>query len=192
MLAGGEAVWRNRSRRSALIRSALAQPPLRATPVYYQYHGERKMPVRLENNPCPVHILLLASAILLAALGCQQPQPPYSPEAALDTFQLPAGFRIELVAAEPDVHRPGGDGVRRAGPLVRRRDARLPAPRRAPGTRQAAGGPRWRRTLRARHGLRRRPLASQRSDGLEGRPSSLPPRPTFSTWATPTAMDAPT
>ena len=106
MLAGGEAVWRNRSRRSALIRSALAQPPLRATPVYYQYHGERKMPVRLENNPCPVHILLLASAILLAALGCQQPQPPYSPEAALDTFQLPAGFRIELVAAEPDVIDP--------------------------------------------------------------------------------------
>ena len=71
-----------------------------------QYYGEREMPSRLANDPCPVRIPLLASAVLLAALGCQQAQPPYSAEEALGTFQLPAGFRIELVAAESDVIDP--------------------------------------------------------------------------------------
>src|ERR1700752_3083537 len=34
------------------------------------------------------------------------PAPPPSPEAALKSFQLPPGFRIELVAAEPPVQAP--------------------------------------------------------------------------------------
>ena len=73
---------------------------------YYQYHGEREMPVRSATAPLPLCLFLLASAILLVAMGCQPPQPPYSHEEALDTFQLPAGFRIELVAGEPDVIDP--------------------------------------------------------------------------------------
>ena len=38
--------------------------------------------------------------------ACGKRKPPLSPEQALDTFQLPPGFRIELVAAEPDVVDP--------------------------------------------------------------------------------------
>lgn len=33
-------------------------------------------------------------------------EPPLSPEDALETFQLPPGFRIELVAAEPGIADP--------------------------------------------------------------------------------------
>lgn len=44
---------------------------------------------------------------LLLALGCGSVQsPPHSPEKALSTFALPESFRIELVAAEPDVIDP--------------------------------------------------------------------------------------
>lgn len=44
---------------------------------------------------------------LLLALGCGSVQsPPHSPEEALSTFALPESFRIELVAAEPDVIDP--------------------------------------------------------------------------------------
>ena len=50
----------------------------------------------------PLIVLLLA-----ACLGaCQPPLPPYSPEQALDTFQIEQGFRIELFAAEPDIRDP--------------------------------------------------------------------------------------
>ena len=50
----------------------------------------------------PLIVLLLA-----ACLGaCQSPAPPYSPEQALDTFQIEQGFRIELFAAEPDIRDP--------------------------------------------------------------------------------------
>ena len=47
-------------------------------------------------------------AILAAVLtgGCAPTEPPYSPEAALRTFQLAPGFRIELAAAEPEVEDP--------------------------------------------------------------------------------------
>ena len=62
--------------------------------------------MRFTNTTHPVGIPLLVPAILLAALGCRQARPPYAPEEALDTFQLPSGFRIELVAAEPDVIDP--------------------------------------------------------------------------------------
>ena len=40
-------------------------------------------------------------------------------------FKILPGFRIEQVAAEPLVSQPGGDGVRRRRPAVRRRNARL-------------------------------------------------------------------
>ena len=48
------------------------------------------------------------AAVLAAVLtgGCSDAAPPYSPEAALDSFQLAPGFRIELAAAEPEVVDP--------------------------------------------------------------------------------------
>ena len=48
------------------------------------------------------------SAILAAILsgGCLPSGPPYPPEAALQSFQLAPGFRIELAAAEPEVVDP--------------------------------------------------------------------------------------
>ena len=42
----------------------------------------------------------------LTLLGCGNGRKALSPEEALDTFQLPAGLRVELVAAEPDVVDP--------------------------------------------------------------------------------------
>ena len=45
-------------------------------------------------------------AALAFLSGCKKSGPPYSPEEALKRFQLPPGFRIELVAAEPDVVSP--------------------------------------------------------------------------------------
>ena len=49
------------------------------------------------------------SAAFLAAIlgvGCLISGPPYPPEAALRSFQLAPGFRIELAAAEPEVVDP--------------------------------------------------------------------------------------
>lgn len=48
------------------------------------------------------------AAFLAAGLtgGCTDAEPPYSPEAALQSFQLAPGFRIELAAAEPQVVDP--------------------------------------------------------------------------------------
>jgi putative membrane-bound dehydrogenase-like protein len=48
--------------------------------------------------------ILAASVVLFT--GCRGSAPPYAPEKALKTFQLPEGFRIELVAAEPEVIDP--------------------------------------------------------------------------------------
>ena len=49
----------------------------------------------------------LIVSLLAACLGaCQSPSPPYSPEQALETFQIEQGFRIELFAAEPDIRDP--------------------------------------------------------------------------------------
>src|SRR2546426_282811 len=47
----------------------------------------------------------VAAALTLLA-GCRKSGPPYSTEEALKRFQLPPGFRIELVAAEPEVVSP--------------------------------------------------------------------------------------
>ena len=48
----------------------------------------------------------LSCLAVLLLLGCATHEPPLSPEAALKTFHLPPGFRIELAAAEPDVVDP--------------------------------------------------------------------------------------
>lgn len=52
-------------------------------------------------------VLFFAAGLLLFG-GCRikAPEPPFSPQDALTTFHLPEGFRIELVAAEPDVTDP--------------------------------------------------------------------------------------
>ena len=42
----------------------------------------------------------------LLAVGCSHQGPPYPLERALESFELPAGFRIEMVAAEPDIIDP--------------------------------------------------------------------------------------
>ncbi|HEY2930833.1 MAG TPA: PVC-type heme-binding CxxCH protein [Acidobacteriota bacterium] len=41
-----------------------------------------------------------------ANLTCRHSQPPYSAQQELETFQLPEGFRIELVASEPEISDP--------------------------------------------------------------------------------------
>ncbi len=52
--------------------------------------------------------LLGFATVLLLLSGCraETPGPPFPPKEALTTFRLPEGFRIELVAAEPDVADP--------------------------------------------------------------------------------------
>ena len=50
-----------------------------------------------------VVVLLCAS---LVAAGCGDDGPPYSPEKARGLIELPEGFRVELVAAEPNVVDP--------------------------------------------------------------------------------------
>src|SRR5208282_6794549 len=49
---------------------------------------------------------LFIAATLTFLCGCRKSGPPYSPEEAMKRFQLPPGFRIELVAAEPEVVSP--------------------------------------------------------------------------------------
>ena len=54
--------------------------------------------------------ILIVSVTGLSLFSCREPGPqytgPYSPLEALETFKLPNGFRIELVASEPDVLDP--------------------------------------------------------------------------------------
>lgn len=49
---------------------------------------------------------LLAVISLVPMISCQENSPPYSVEDSLNTFELPEGFRIELVAAEPLIKDP--------------------------------------------------------------------------------------
>jgi len=54
-------------------------------------------------------LLLLTGVLSMTTPSCkeqQHQQPPYSPKAALSTFQLPEGYRIELVASEPLISDP--------------------------------------------------------------------------------------
>lgn len=46
------------------------------------------------------------ASLFLLTVGCGSQGPPHSPGEAVETFQLPEGFHIELVAAEPDVIDP--------------------------------------------------------------------------------------
>ena len=48
----------------------------------------------------------LAVSLLILLSGCARSGPPYSPQEALKKFQLPAGFRIELAASEPEPDHP--------------------------------------------------------------------------------------
>lgn len=52
--------------------------------------------------------VFLSAALFCAVLlvGCGKSTPPFSPERALKTFRLPAGFHIELAASEPAVISP--------------------------------------------------------------------------------------
>ena len=54
--------------------------------------------------------ILIVSVTGLSLFSCREPGAqytgPYSPLQALETFKLPNGFRIELVASEPDVLDP--------------------------------------------------------------------------------------
>ncbi|MEX0643386.1 MAG: hypothetical protein WD468_11825 [Pirellulales bacterium] len=50
--------------------------------------------------------LATMSAVALTKYPSIVEDPPLSPEQQLTRFHLPAGFEIQLVAAEPDVHKP--------------------------------------------------------------------------------------
>lgn len=54
------------------------------------------------NRACGIFILFL----LVASCAEEKKHPPLSPGDALATFQLPEGFRIELVASEPLITDP--------------------------------------------------------------------------------------
>ncbi len=57
---------------------------------------------RLYAWPCGVLMVMM-----LASAGCRKaPGPPYDAEDALHTFQLEAGFRLELLVSEPDIVDP--------------------------------------------------------------------------------------
>ena len=63
------------------------------------------------------------------------PKPPYKPRTPAEEaagFMLPAGYRMELVAADPEIDQPDDHRVRRQRPHVRRRDDQLHDGRRAP------------------------------------------------------------
>ena len=59
-------------------------------------------------------MLLIATSRLFAAEGNeaipwrqdQPPNPPFSPLEALSKFTVPEGFKVELVASEPDIVNP--------------------------------------------------------------------------------------
>ena len=56
----------------------------------------------------PSQIVYLLSTLLLAIClsTCPSPAPPYSPQQALETFQIEDGFHIEIFATEPDIRDP--------------------------------------------------------------------------------------
>ena len=63
-------------------------------------------PTRGEQLFIQIGTSLLAGLLVLTSASCAMREPPLSPEDALETFQLPPGFRIELVAAEPEIADP--------------------------------------------------------------------------------------
>src|SRR4026207_2564206 len=69
---------------------------------------------RTMKTPCVALLLALSAPGLFAAEGTnliphrqdQPPNQPYSAQEALKRFTVPAGFRVELVASEPDIVNP--------------------------------------------------------------------------------------
>lgn len=59
-------------------------------------------------NPVRKYTIVVFPLIIIYSLliGCEEKGPPFSSEKALDTIEVPKGFRIELVAAEPLVKDP--------------------------------------------------------------------------------------
>lgn len=54
-----------------------------------------------------VAVISLLLAVVLWLPGCKRRQiPPHAPHEALRTFQIPPGFRVELVASEPEISDP--------------------------------------------------------------------------------------
>lgn len=58
------------------------------------------------HHPSCLRPAVIGLICLLGSPGCSDSEPPLGPAEALTTFQLPAGFQIELVAAEPQVVDP--------------------------------------------------------------------------------------
>ena len=56
--------------------------------------------------PKPVAALLLLASALLAVPAAEPPAGPLSPREELATFRVLDGFKVELVASEPDVIDP--------------------------------------------------------------------------------------
>jgi hypothetical protein len=50
--------------------------------------------------------LVAAACACVAVSGCTQQGPPFAPADSIATIQIEQGFRIELVAAEPDIVSP--------------------------------------------------------------------------------------
>src|SRR5215212_760578 len=65
------------------------------------------MPVRRLLAACAVPVVLsLTVVVLVRARTPDETGPPYSPADSMKTMQLEQGFRMELVASEPDVQSP--------------------------------------------------------------------------------------
>lgn len=62
----------------------------------------------MRSDSCRTLLNLWIGLLILVFSSCKQsPQePPYEPESALSTFQVPEGFRVELVASEPLISNP--------------------------------------------------------------------------------------
>ncbi len=50
--------------------------------------------------------VLLLAAVVFVGCGSTDEGPPYSPEDALETIEVPPGFRVEIAAAEPQISDP--------------------------------------------------------------------------------------
>ena len=141
-------------------------------------------------------VLVCCSALLLlleaGLVAWRADGPPYSPADSMATMQVEAGFRIELVASEPDIQSPVAMDIDEDGRLFVVEMPGYPLDTSADGPRQAARGHGRRRPLRDEPGLRRRPGAADGRDALEEGRAGHGARPTSSTSRTRTATDAPT
>ena len=93
---------------------------------------------------------LLRPAVLLEAgsVARRADGPPYSPADSMATMQLEAGYRIELVASEPDIESPVAMDFDEQGRLFVVEMPGYPLDTKPTGPRQAARGHGRRRPLR--------------------------------------------